>query len=210
MREPRNLEQVCALGPDWIGFIFYPDSKRFVGRQPDPALFSIPGNRIRKVGVFVNEDQRVVRTAAEKYRLDMVQLHGGESLTYCRQLQEEGIEVIKTLHAGTPLGEFGSDAVRGAVRYFLFDTPGKEFGGTGRKFNWQLLNRQEASAPFLVGGGIGPADTGNLEVIRHPMWTGVDVNSRFEQLPGRKDTGLLEKFILEIRKMESDGISSGS
>lgn len=201
MRDPANLEKVCGLGPDMVGFIFYPGSKRYVGPRPDPALFTIPGKKIRKVGVFVNEHPETVQRLAGLCRLDLVQLHGSEPLSDCRFLQRGGTGVIKALHAGEPAGGYESPSLKGAVQYLLFDTPGEGFGGTGEKFDWGLLNGMVVRMPFLIGGGIGPADAGELKRIRNEQWTGVDLNSRFETEPGLKDVGLLDKFINEIRKL---------
>ena len=91
MKDPENLEQLCDLSPEFVGFIFYPNSKRFVGRSPDPALFQIPGPAIKKVGVFVNQEISQVRSAVNKFGLDMVQLHGGERADYCRNLAGDAV-----------------------------------------------------------------------------------------------------------------------
>ena len=96
MRDPQNLEQVCALAPDYVGFIFYPRSNRFVGSSPDPALFEIHGPAIQKAGVFVNEQVSLLRKADEVYGLDVVQLQGGVSADYCRTLVGETM-VVKAL-----------------------------------------------------------------------------------------------------------------
>jgi len=197
MKSPRNLEQVCALGPDYVGYIFYPASKRYVGEEPDPALFQIPGEGIRKVGVFVNESLSFVLGAFESNHLDMVQLHGDESPDYCGRLLKEGIPVIKSLDAGKD--EFRLEEYHEQVHYFLFDTPGKAYGGTGRKFDWELLKRIPTKFPFLLGGGIGPGDAGAVMALDHGGLQGVDLNSRFELAPGIKDVPLLKEFMEFIK-----------
>jgi len=195
---PENLEQVCALEPDYVGYIFYPGSKRFVGANPDPALFQIPGPGIRKVGVFVNETITSVKRSYESNRLHMVQLHGDESPAYCSTLSKEGIPVVKAL--GAENDEAGLEAYREQVRFFLFDTPGQGYGGTGRKFDWDLLKRFTSTIPFLLGGGIDPDDVGALLDMDHRGLLGVDLNSRFELSPGIKDVEMLKEFMLKIRK----------
>lgn len=200
MRDPENLEEVCGLSPDFVGYIFYGGSKRYVGKQPDPAIFRIPGGRAKRVGVFVNETLPELKRIVERSCLDMVQLHGGESPEYCRELTEAGIEVIKVLDPFTRSGGTDPSAYPEGIKYFLFDTPGKGFGGTGRKFNWDLLDGFVLPAPFLLSGGIGPGDAPVIKGMKHPMLSGVDVNSRFEISPGLKDVGLLASFINEIRK----------
>ena len=198
MRDPVNLEQLCALEPDYVGFIFYAPSKRYVGEDPDPALFRIPGPAIKKVGVFVDEDLGMVRKIVRQFGLDAVQLHGNESVDYCGQLSKAGPEVIKVLdpHAG----DAEIKQYSGPADYILFDSAGKGSGGTGLKFNWELLRGLPVHAPFFISGGIGPDDAGVLRKLGIGGLAGVDLNSRFELAPGIKDIKLLKEFFMHIRK----------
>ena len=207
MREAENLEQLCSIGPDYVGFIFYPESKRFVGWSPDPALFQIPPPDIFKVGVFVNELVDKVKTVVEKYRLEMVQLHGNESPAYCRSVMEMGIPVIKALTAvgGDAASKskhpgYGIEEYAEVVQTYLFDTPGPGWGGTGRKFDWSLLRDQSVPLPYLLSGGIGPEDSEAVVGYEQKNLLGIDLNSRFELSPGLKDIELLSGFFSEIRK----------
>jgi len=207
LRDPGNIEQVCELEPDLVGYIFFGGSKRFIGNNPDPAIFRIPGPQISKVGVFVDEEISAVRQLFEEFRLDMVQLHGRETVEYCSLLKGYGIPVIKAIDPGSAVGEKkpGGKMIGGIsqgflkeVEYFLFDTPGPGFGGSGEKFDWSLLDRYRMNVPFLLSGGIGPEDAKAVSDFSHNSFFGVDVNSRFELSPGMKDIKLLEKFISEI------------
>lgn len=204
IRDPLNLEQLCALDPDYVGFIFYPPSRRYVGEHPDPALFRIPGPHIKKVGVFVDEELRQVKEAMERYGLDAVQLHGTEPAEYCRLLSLQGLEVIKVLDPRGTRAEF--EMYLGVADIFLFDSAGPGSGGTGRKFDWKLLEDLPVHAPFLLSGGIGPGDAGSLRLLDLEGFMGVDVNSRFENAPGIKDIDRLRDFFLEIRKITLYGI----
>jgi len=197
MVSPRNLEQVCALEPDFVGYIFYSGSARFVGASPDPSLFNIPAPAIRKVGVFVNETLTSVKRTFELHQLQLVQLHGDESPEYCRMLSKDGIPVIKALDAGTDRSRL--EEYREFVTCFLFDTPGPGHGGTGRKFDWDLLKEIPSSPSFLLSGGIGPGDARTVLELDHRGLLGVDVNSRFELSPGLKDLGKLREFMVEIK-----------
>lgn len=198
MCHPGNLEQVCALGPDFVGFIFYSGSKRYVGSKVDPALFRIPPVGIKKVGVFVNEEAQQVKRTVEQFGLDLVQLHGAETPSYCDDLRRVGIPVIKALALENTSPAL--EAYAGTVDAFLFDSPGRSHGGTGRKFNWELLEGLCHLLPFMLSGGIGPEDASALLALDFKEMSGIDLNSRFEVEPGIKDVALLGPFINEIRK----------
>jgi len=198
MTSPLNLEEVCALKPDFVGFIFYPGSKRFVGESADPALFQIPGPGIRKVGVFVNESVSYVIKAFGSKDLHMIQLHGDESPDYCSKLSKEGIPVVKALDVQTDLTLL--EEYREQVDYFLFDTTGPGYGGTGQKFDWDLLRKIPSDLHFLLGGGIGPGDAGVIQDMDYTGLLGVDLNSRFELSPGVKDVKKLKEFMQKIIK----------
>lgn len=198
MKDPQNLEQLCDLAPEFVGFIFYSDSKRFVGSNPDPALFQIPGSKIKKVGVFVNQEISQVKRAVNDHDLDMVQLHGREPVEYCRDLAGEGMQVIKAIDPREPHPAL--ESYSRVVDLFLFDSAGEGHGGTGRKFDWNLLQAMNIQAPFLLSGGIGPGDADILRKINLNGLAGIDINSRFEMSPGIKDIQKLRKFISELRK----------
>jgi phosphoribosylanthranilate isomerase len=198
MRDPQNLELLCALSPEYVGFIFYKQSKRFVGNRPDRALFHIPGPHVKKVGVFVNEERKQLRKAIKDYGLDAVQLHGSESADYCRSLSGEALELIKVVD---PLGNpKDMENYTGVVDYLLFDSAGEGRGGTGRKFDWQVLETLPPGPPFFLSGGIGPGDAEAIRNLELDAMMGVDVNSKFELSPGLKNMESLKKFITEIRK----------
>jgi len=198
MVSPGNLEQVCALQPDYVGFIFYAASKRYVGDSPDPALFRVPGAGIAKVGVFVNESLEKVRSVFEAGQVQMIQLHGEESPEYCRLLSSEGLPLIKALNARTDpelLKEYEE-----YVEFFLFDTPDPGYGGSGRKFDWNELKQIPSSFPFLLSGGIGADDADAVKEVKHAGLLGVDLNSAFESSPGIKRVEELKKFMQNISK----------
>jgi len=198
MRDPLNLEQVCALVPEYVGFIFYPPSSRFLGKHPDPVLFEIPGPEIKKVGVFVDEELSLVRKTINLYELDAVQLHGGETPSYCRQLSGEAIEVFKALEPHTSLLDL--EKYLEVVDHLLFDSVASGKGGSGQKFDWKLLEDLPLTASYLLSGGIGPRDAGLIKTLDLQGLMGVDVNSRFELSPGFKDVESLKEFVIEIRK----------
>jgi len=199
MRQRENIEQLVRLNPDYIGFIFYQQSKRYVGDQIAEDLLNLIPHTIQKVGVFVDEP---VNSLIEKYhlnRLDMIQLHGNESPDYCYKLKEMGIQAIKAFKISDDF-DFVSIAVyKSSCAYFLFDTAGKTVGGTGIKFDWSLINKYTGGRPFFLSGGIESSDGQLIRNISHPDLFGVDVNSGFETEPAIKDILKISSFISEIR-----------
>ena len=188
MREADNIREVEALGIDMMGFIFWPKSSRYVSQRPD----YLP-KRVKRVGVFVDEDLEQVKRLAEDYGLDYIQLHGQESPSYIFQLR--GLHVIKAFNISTAEDLLQTQPYEGLVDYFLFDAKGKSVGGNGEKFNWDVLDAYQGNTPFLLSGGIGPDDTERVNAFHHPKCIGIDLNSRFELSPGLKDVAKLKEFM---------------
>lgn len=194
MREAENIRAVEQTGADWMGFIFYPRSPRFV-----PAPPSYLPQSVRRVGVFVNAGEADIRERADAFRLDSIQLHGQELPSLCQQLWEAGLTVIKAF-APKQAKDFTATAdYEDSADYFLFDTPTASFGGSGRSFDWSLLRHYTGRTPFLLSGGLCPDSLEALHQFRHPRWAGIDLNSGFEIAPGRKDAQLLQSFITKFK-----------
>ena len=196
MREEANVREVEQMVVDWMGFIFYPRSPRYVG----DTLSYLPG-KVKKVGVFVNEDTDRLLTLAEKNRLDILQLHGDESPEVCKTLQEKGFPVIKAfgVTAENPFPAELTELYEGCCDYFLFDTRTDLYGGSGKKFGWEILSDYRGETPFLLSGGISPGDIEAVKTFSHSKCIGIDLNSGFEISPAVKDVQLLETFIREFR-----------
>lgn len=192
MRDAENIRQIEALHPDWIGFIFWPKSSRYVSQRPE----YLP-TTAKRVGVFVDEDIDEVKRIAADYALDLIQLHGKESPEYARQLHQW--KVIKAFNIATAEDLEQTRAYEGIADYFLFDTKGKMVGGNGEQFDWSVLEHYQGETPFLLSGGIGPDDTERIKLFHHPKCIGIDLNSRFEISPALKDINKLEEFIKKIR-----------
>lgn len=194
-----NLSGILSLKPDFTGFIFYPASPRYMADKLSPEdLLIIPAN-VKRVGVFVNADPYEIEGIFWKYNLDFVQLHGDESPAYCEKLNNSGIPVIKAFRIGP---DFIFQNLMGYIpycRYFLFDTYTEKYGGSGKKFNWEILYKYDIGHPFLLSGGIGPFDAEELKGIGLASMTGIDLNSRFEDQPGIKNIPELRKFLNKYR-----------
>ncbi len=200
MRDPENVSGVVAARPDFVGFIFYPKSKRFVGFEPSPkVLLAIPDS-VKKVGVFVDETPEKVLEIYQNWKLDVVQLHGHETPEYCRQIQNSGITVFKAFSVDEAFDFATLEVYSGVCDFYLFDTKGQLPGGTGQKFKWELLENYKGNVPFFLSGGIGPNDLEAIRHFSHPRWCGIDINSGFEISPALKDIEKVVMFIEEIRK----------
>jgi len=196
MREAENIREVDQLRVDWMGFIFYPGSSRFVKEVP-----SYLPRKAKRVGVFVNEEPPVIFERARQFGLDIIQLHGNESPSLCQALRDYNLEVIKafSIESDKPFPTEKVERYEGYCDCFLFDTQTVLHGGSGRKFDWQVLTDYKGETSFLLSGGISPEDEEVIQAFKHSRWVGVDLNSRFESSPAIKDVSLLKEFIKNIR-----------
>ncbi len=191
LRAPENIQAVGELGADMLGFIFYPPSPRYVGKDGAAFKPSNPGQK--KVGVFVNDTTEKMAMAAEAFDLDALQLHGQETPDQCRELRRR-FSVIKAFPIAEAADFAPTKNYEGACDFFLFDTKGPSRGGNGFPFDWKVLDAYTGDTPFLLSGGISPGDALKIKAIAHPKLAGVDLNSRFEISPGLKDVGALGAF----------------
>lgn len=199
MTSIQQVQELAALGADYAGFIFYEKSPRFVGSKiAAQDLKAFAG--IQKVGVFVNETAGQILQVVSDYGLDAVQLHGDETPEVCKVLFA-GVTVIKAFRVK---GDEDLAALLAPyedyVDYFLFDTKAQEYGGTGKKFDWSVLEQARINKPYFLSGGIG---TGDIEQVKlftaaNPVFS-LDVNSKFETAPGVKDMVQVQRFIEAIQ-----------
>lgn len=191
-----NFDEVLALKPDFAGLIFYPKSPRYVGDCRDERL-KRKLTDTKKVGVFVDADyQTIIRTAGE-FHLDAVQLHGSESPQLCDFLQQDFV-VIKAFSIATTEDLAKLEAYKGVVDYFLFDTKTPSYGGSGQKFDWQILQSSAIQVPFFLSGGISLDDIATIKSLAINNLVGVDLNSKFEIAPGMKHIQKLSDFMANL------------
>lgn len=195
MKFVENIQQVAELQPDYLGFIFYEKSPRnFEGIIPE-----LPKG-IKKTGVFVNEYLEIMISLIEEYQLEAIQLHGDEPVEYIQKIKKHlpKVEVIKVFGIKD---EFNFEVLKPyekVVDYFLFDTKGKERGGNGVTFNWQVLQNYNSTKPFFLSGGIGLEEIDELQSFfkreESQYCYAIDVNSKFETKPGIKSVEKIKKF----------------
>ncbi|MBO4849816.1 MAG: phosphoribosylanthranilate isomerase [Prevotella sp.] len=225
MRVADNIREVSALGIDWLGLVFWPESPRCVnqlrargGFYPDysplatkisevgglPAL-AAKENNPKRVGVFVDDMPQNIVTRVYNFYLDMVQLHGEESPVMIENLKRtldpdiRPVKVIKAIAMETEADFDKCQQYEGLVDYFLFHNKCKEMGGSGKQFDWGLLQAYKGKTPFLISGGIGIEDVERIKAIQHPLFVGVDINSKFETEPGVKDVEAVKTFLEKLK-----------
>ncbi len=193
MKYQENIAEVASLKPDYLGFIFYEKSARFV--QSETPLIS---NKIKKTGVFVNASHGYIREQIETHKLEAVQLHGEETPEFCKELTKLNVEIIKVFSIKNTF-DFGVLAPYETVcDYFLFDTKGALPGGNGMVFNWEILKGYPSTKPYFLSGGIGLEQLENIEAFKNSEIAkycyALDVNSKFEVEAGLKNIEKLKEF----------------
>jgi phosphoribosylanthranilate isomerase len=205
---PQQVNALDDLGVTFAGFIFYPKSPRYMATKIAADKMRQIKGKIIKVGVFVNPAYDELMKTVEDYRLDMVQLHGDESPKFCDKIADY-ISVIKAFR----LSENDSiihmtQAYTEVCDFFMFDTLGAGYGGTGKKFDWTILEKSLPLKPYFLSGGIEPGDEKKLEeFIGTPAGEklfAIDINTKFEIGPGVKDVNSIRKFAesLGIKKVK--------
>ena len=197
MRREENIRSVEQTGADWMGFICYDRSPRFIGT----ALTYLP-ERTKRVGVFVNAPLTYLSEMAKRLRLDYLQLHGTESPSLCLHLKNEGFHVIKAFSVKQMSDIIPTKEYESTCEYFLFDTSTPGYGGSGKQFDWNILAGYCGKTPFLLSGGITPDSLEQLGRFTHPRWAGIDLNSGFETAPAEKDAESLRTFIEKFKTLQ--------
>lgn len=203
MKDAGNRRQLEELPVDLFGFIFYPPSPRHAGDLSRTALQELADTLKMKAGVFVNESTGRISAISRLAGLTHIQLHGNETVAECRELSDMGLSVIKAFRIGYDFDFHSTRGYEGHCSYFLFDTQAEVAGGSGKKFNWEMLENYTGDTPFFLSGGIGPGDAGLITRFSHPRLAGLDLNSGFEDAPGLKNPEKLKYFLEQIQQNHS-------
>lgn len=224
MRDPENIRAVSALDIDWMGFVFWRDSPRYLqqissrtGTLPDYSSLRDDAMRkkadgkkdILRVGVFVDDMPQNIVTRVVNYRLDIVQLHGDESPVMMENLRRtidpdihQGIKLMKTIYVGCADDLKCCADYAGVADYFLFDPKKPADADTKSLIDWDVLAAYDGQVPFILGGDIGPDDVERLRHFSHPSFCGISVDAQFETAYAMKDTVALKAFVECLRKGE--------
>ena len=197
-----QLNELQLIGVDYAGLIFYPPSPRYVGKHKMQASETKEQQiSIRKIGVFVNEQEGDLLKLVDDWGLEMVQLHGEETPAYCERISKQ-VKVIKAFRVGTVDDiELRVSPYSDVVDYFLFDTMGEKYGGTGKQFDWNLVSNKALGKSYFLSGGIGAEldkELNDFASTQKDLYA-VDVNSKFEVSPGIKNMGLIRKFVDSLK-----------
>lgn len=195
MREPENIRAIEQAGADWMGFIFFPHSARYVTHCPE----YLP-EQCRRIGVFVNESSENILLKAQEFGLHHIQLHGRETPEQCRKLKAAGLGIIKVFSIAREIDLRPVGCYEGICDYFLFDTACSGYGGSGKTFNWNILQAYRGKTPFLLSGGLRPGSLSSLLQFKHEQWAGIDLNSGFETAPALKDAAAVHTFINQLKQ----------
>ena len=193
-----QIQELVSLNTDFLGFIFYEKSPRFVLNHLSLEEIS-EINHQGKVGVFVNETVEKISEISEKAKLSFIQLHGDEDEKFILQLRQilgNNIKIIKVIRIGNQSFDELQKTINqqpSTVNYLLFDTDSKAFGGTGKTFDWQILNEIEIPIPYFLSGGISLENIHQLSTINHQPLA-LDINSKFETEPGIKNLEKIKTF----------------
>ncbi len=198
MREADNVRAVEALGIDLMGFICYEGSPRHVAQRP-----AYLPEKCERVGVFVDPEPSYVREMAQMLSLTRIQLHSIKDASACDDIHRctgLSIGVAISVHDRNDIERYKAFEQAKGVDLLLFDTKTPLHGGSGEQFDWSILAYYDGTLPFLIAGGIGPADAKRLRTFTHPRFAGIDLNSRFESAPAMKDITKLTHFLHDIKQ----------
>ncbi|GHV62475.1 N-(5'-phosphoribosyl)anthranilate isomerase [Bacteroidia bacterium] len=225
MRDAENIRELSALSVDFIGFIFYAKSPRYVS-TPSALWRELGeigiGGKGKTVGVFVNETNEQILKIVHAQTpslvgdrgLDYIQLHGSETPQQCADLKQSGNKVIKAFPIAKAEDLEQTKQYEGIADYFIFDTKCAvsddcgvydnyggygNYGGSGKSFDWSVLQSYGGNTPFLLSGGINPDSVNAIRAFSHPQFVGIDLNSGFETAPAMKDIQKLKTFIESLK-----------
>lgn len=188
---------ICELGVDILGFILYPPSPRYISPDKIKDIIKEIPPLVKTVGVFVNTTKSDLLKIVNESGIDTVQLSGDESPEYCQSLSNTGLHWIKSFRIKDKLELNYLNQFRS--KYFLLDAwSEKEYGGTGKSFNWEIATKASQKYQIILAGGIDAKNVGKAVEQIKPY--GIDVSSGVELSPGRKSIPAIKDLLNEVEK----------
>lgn len=197
-----QIQELIPMKIDFLGFIFYKKSPRYVLNHLSLHEISTISHQ-GKVGVFVNETIEKIIETTEKAKLNFIQLHGDEDESFIAELRKKlhsRIKIIKAVRISISAEEKSINrflpspySIKNDISYILFDTNSVSFGGTGKQFDWNLLNEIEIPLPYFLSGGISEENMENIAILNQKPLA-LDINSKFEIQAGIKDINKIRQF----------------
>jgi phosphoribosylanthranilate isomerase len=197
LKHEHNIKELMQLPIDYMGFIFYKKSPRFVEEKLSFDFVRTIPKHIKKVGVFVNENNHSIFNHIAHYDLDLIQLHGDEIPEICSELKPY-VKVMKAFQIQDDFDFKQLEKYIPVVDYFLFDSATENYGGSGKSFSWQILKNYKYQIPFFLSGGISEEHLERIKQLNFSQLKAIDVNSKFETEPGLKNTEHIKQFILKL------------
>lgn len=206
LNAPDAVAAAVAGGASHVGLNFYPPSPRYVTPAEAARLMARVPAAIRKVGVFVDPDDETLAATLAEVSLDMVQLHGDESVARVAEVHERfGVEVMKAVRISCSADVEIAAGYAGGVDWLMFDArapadaPGALPGGNALAFDWRLLAGRRWPVPWMLSGGL---DAGNVaEAVSITGATAVDVSSGVEESRGRKSPVKIASFLAAVTRL---------
>lgn len=220
MSKSRTRIKVCGItshkdalfaaqaGVDALGFIFHPKSPRYIEPEEARLIIDQLPPFIDVVGVFVDKKRTEVEEIVQYCRLTYVQLHGKESPKYTERLFRfaSPCEIIKAFRVGSQSSPDDFKPYVPFVRSFLLDTYDKELlGGTGKSFDWKIIESLNLVRPYILAGGLGPENIVDALESVNPVT--VDVNSGVEISPGIKDHAKILELVNAVRSFDKKSVN---
>lgn len=200
MRYAANIAEIAELKPDYLGFIFYDKSPRFISAVSSELIKYVP-SEIKTVGVFVDEELEIIIQKIDSLDLKAAQLHGNETPDFCKTLKDKfpNVEIIKAFGIDENFDFSILENYVSVVDFFLFDTKTAAHGGSGKQFDWTILEKYNLQTPYFLSGGIDVEDVYTIKQITDERLIAIDLNSRFETKPGLKNVTKTKSFINAMR-----------
>lgn len=198
--EKTSLEVAVAEGCNFLGFVFYEKSPRFIDLQKAAEISSFVPSNIAKVAVLVNPSFNFLEKVATEFSPDFFQFHHGEDENFLKKSRQKfpQIKIIKSFQISKKEDFEQIKHFENLADFFLFDSKVENsFGGSGQKFNWEILQNFHSKKNWFLSGGINLANINQALKIKGLKM--IDISSGIEEIRGEKSAKLISQLMRKIR-----------